>query len=224
MRKKNLFISVMTLLSFVMYSCSTNEEVYSCNPDADAWAKNNLKGINVMDREGWLKIDKPAYRKAAYAAFTAHQKQAFWIFKINEILKFDWSAEEKTHLLKLLSFITEKKDIFENGMDDEDEIWSYKWLKYGKEVLKWDKDVLFNIAMNGDRVTNVEKTSKNQSGIRLKTRTEHGGSQGSDPTCNCRVGKDDCQSDQECRKASVYYCNMTYCGFLYLHVCNGKCK
>lgn len=224
MKKKILFIGLLTALSFLMHACSANEEVYSCNPDADAWAKDNLKGIKEMSREGWLRIEKPAYRKAAYAAFTALQKQTFWITKINEILALDWSVEERTHLLKLLSFITEKMDIFEKGMDDEDEIWSYKWLKYGEDVLKWDKDILFNIAMNGDEVANVEETSFHQNITRLKTRTEHDESQGSDPTCNCRTDKNDCKSDQECRKASVYYCNMTYCGFLYLYVCNGKCK
>lgn len=226
MKEKILIISLLTL-SFIMHSCSpSNDEVYSCNPNADAWVKEHLKDIKSMDREEWLKIDNQSYKKAAYTAFTPIQKQTFWMKKLKETLELSWNNEEKEHLSKLLSFIENKTTIFETGMTDEDEIWSYKWQKYGEEVLKWDQNILFNITMNGDKIMDTKATVIHQDGThRLKTRSEHGDiGSGYDPTCDCRADKNDCESGLECRKASVHYCNMTYCGFLYLHVCNGKCK
>lgn len=82
MRKSLL---IVTILLLGMSSCQQDDElIYSCDPVEDAWAKENLDDIRVMTRANWLEIDD-SKKRVVYRAFSAEQKQDFWVEKIDKI-------------------------------------------------------------------------------------------------------------------------------------------
>ena len=159
MRQK--FIGVcLLLLSIGFFSCSQDDEVFSCDKSVNAWVKENLAEIVQMERPQWLNMGNINYQRAAYRAFTTEQKQALWIGKIQEVLKLDWTEQETKHIEYMLDFVTENLNIFQEKINQEDrdefEIEMYKLNEYAVEELGWKPELLYAI-INTPQSINSDK-------------------------------------------------------------------
>jgi hypothetical protein len=160
----------------VLFSCSQDaSEVYSCDEEVDAWVKENLADIRIMDREDWLKLDERV-KGPAFAAFTPQQKIDFWDNRFQEIIKLDWNENELAHLNLLHATLLENPSWFDSKkMEDEKiqeqfGIFTFKWMNYAMENLKWDKKKIGAIVSSGNRLIDKDghlEFSKNTN-IRLK--------------------------------------------------------
>ena len=73
-------------LSFVLFSCSQDEEVYSCNQEVNDWVKQHKSYIQSLNRSQWHELNI-SVAKPSYSAFTPSQKIAFWKDKFDEVLQ-----------------------------------------------------------------------------------------------------------------------------------------
>ena len=208
-----------------MYSCSSDNDIYSCDPDADEWAKENKNEIVKMNRSEWKQISlNEEYRMAAFRAFSPDQQQEFWIDKLEEVLELDWNTEERNHIQLLLNYV-QKTDIFHNGVSDEFEISTYRWLEYAKETLGWDSSTMYGICATGDKMLDKEGSLES-----LKSKNSHLLRSGSENWCACSQTSDWCDPLHEipgwvvsCNSDS---CDKTVkgCGTFFQFSCDGICK
>lgn len=217
MKKQIVYVFIL-LSSLALFSCEQNDEVYSCDPSVDSWVKQNLKEIQKMSRQEWLNTDEN-FSKAIYAAFTPEQKYDFWKDKITDVLTLNWNEREKRHIEKLIFFLDEHRSIFWTGVNEEIELFAYKWTEYGSQELSWDVDVLYAIAFSGnemiDKSGNLLKTQSNK--VRLKKQSES-------YNCDCHKGSlftctalEYCEQDNNCDVV------VNDCGFLWAFNCDGTC-
>ncbi|NLX65183.1 MAG: bacteriocin fulvocin C-related protein [Bacteroidales bacterium] len=234
--KLNVFkISFVAAMCLVLFSCSQDEIIYSCDEGADAWVKENLSDIVRMERAEWLEIGNIDYQRAAYRGYKPEQKQALWINKVNDVLSnIEWTQQERKHIENLLTVIKESPKVFENSAGQEEmdkvEIELYRWTEYAKEELKWTPELLYSLigtpeAMNsGKQLISGKKT-----GIRLKN-----GGESTQPDCDCNSSNLSEPGSSgnwfPCvavlhRCSTISGCNVTSwgCGNLWLYSCNGTC-
>lgn len=149
---------VCCIFLFVTFiSCLNEEEVYySCDSFTDAWVKDNLPMIRKMNRQIWLtypdSLSIPIYR-----AFTPEQKQRVWLEKLKEVIdRGGWSQQEYAHLVLMDSTLRASVCWFsDEGIEnnqlvyEEYKIFMYKWLRYCLDELKWNRNLILNIAFTG---------------------------------------------------------------------------
>ena len=132
---------VLLIVIFSVVSCSM-EEIYSCDKDANQWAKSNLIEIQQMSSADFLSIDNMVYQRAAYNAFTSNQRQSVWIEKLENVLKLDWTEKESQFIESMLEFVKVNSFIFSEELNEKDfekiEIELYIMAEYAFEELKWD--------------------------------------------------------------------------------------
>jgi len=237
MRQK--FISVcLLLLSIGFFSCSQDDEIFSCDKDVNTWVKENLADIEQMGRAQWLNMGDINYQKAAYRAFTPEQKQDLWIGKLNEILiNVAWTKEEAKHIEYMLGFVTEKLNIFQEKISlsledvDEFEIEMYKWKEYAVKELGWTPELLYAIintpqSLNSNRQIVIEEVSV----PRLRNSRE-GVSTGIDCDCNASALPPESSGDWFPCVRVIHRCNTSSgckktswgCGNIWWYECNGTC-
>ncbi|MDR0895719.1 MAG: bacteriocin fulvocin C-related protein [Prevotellaceae bacterium] len=220
MKKLFLALSLLGVIVFASACSSVDEPVYSCNSDVNAWVKANLSTIQQMDRNQWLQLGENV-KRASFIAFTAKQKQLFWEQKIEEILVFDWNANEKEHLERLLSMIKEHPQWFEDAYlrvesnRKEFEILTFKWADYARNQLGWSKDLVGNIIASGNRL--IDKTGKMEVNGNLVTPKTY-----SESSCNCSKESDWCSSDWKCKNSKCEI-KINACGTFWRHDCDGDC-
>jgi hypothetical protein len=213
-----------------MYSCSGEDDVFSCDPEANEWAKENLDDIRQMTRADWLNVSENLQR-AAYVAFTPEQKQSLWVGKLNEILRnVVWTPQEKTHIEYILSLISENSSLFDKNTNKEDldkiEIELYKWKEYAIEELGWTPMFLSSITttphfMNAERqiVVNETLVSRLKSGGETEcdcnSSSPSEGSSSGNWLCNHVFNR--CKTDSGCTKTSWG------CGDFWYSGCDGTC-
>ena len=227
MRKSLL---IVTILLLGMSSCQQDDElIYSCDPVEDAWAKENLDDIRVMTRANWLEIDD-SKKRVVYRAFSAEQKQDFWVEKIDKILlENQWEENESAHILLLKDSVKEHLNWFDaKGIEadektfDEFKIFAYQWLEYARNELKWDEFLIGAIVATGNDLVmengKVKNSMLSSNRVILKKREE---------VCNCKtsnvvfttcgpLSNSDCVSDS-CDE-------IRDCGFILSETCDGICK
>lgn len=225
--KKKILMFCFISIGVIMSSCS-NDEMYSCDPEANEWAKQNKSKIAEMNRSEWKQMTlKGEYRMAAFRAFSPEQQQSFWINKLEEVLNMNWSEKEKNHIQLLLNFCKET-DVFSKGVSDEFEIFAYKWLDYGRETLKWNSSTMYGICATGYKMLDKEGNLEIQ-----KTISSHllrNGNESGQGDCGCSQKSDWCDLFNEI-PGSVIGCNPDSCvitedgcGLLWQFACDGICK
>ena len=222
-------IVLLVVISSVV-SCSM-DDVYSCNEDANQWAKSNLTEIRQMSSAAFLEIGDLVYQRAAFHAFTLNQRQALWIEKLENVLKLDWTEQESMHIKSLIGLIKANPFIFSETRDEKSfekiEIELYRWKEYAYEDLKWDTKLLYGIIGTPQEMDeNKEIILKLPSSPSIKTRGE------SDCDCNgsfiwemessagwfpCNFFNHQCDTGSGCEETTWG------CGDFWQYKCNGTC-
>lgn len=215
---------LLLLLIFVVtfFSCGKEELVYSCDPDTDKWVKNNMELIQTMTRAEWTGLNENLIRPV-YRAFTPEQKKVFWVERLNEIQTFDWSTEEKKHIVKFIDFIKQYPNIFEGNIVENDDLYeifdrfTYEWMSCAEKELGWNKKLIYAIAADGHRLKNKEGDLEIKVVNRTSmTRTSR------EPDCHCSTSADFC-SNSRCISGD---CNISShgCGVVWVQTCDGLCN
>ncbi len=228
---KNYLCLVTMLLLLGLSSCEQDGELkYSCDPQEDAWARNNLEEIRIMTRADWLKVDD-SKKRVVYRAFSTEQKQIFWMEKIDKILLANqWEGDEVNHLLLLKEAVKNHLYWFNpEGIEadertfDEFKIFAYQWLEYARDELKWDEYLIGAIVATGNDLEFVNGNVVNNGGypkkVMLKNRAE--------AICDCKssnivfttcgsLQNSDCLTNRDCEE-------IRDCGFLTSETCDGIC-
>ncbi|MDR1339242.1 MAG: bacteriocin fulvocin C-related protein [Prevotellaceae bacterium] len=235
MKIKIVINTCIALMSLILVSCSQDEELFSCNKEINAWAKENMADIKQMSRKEWLEIGDINYQQAAYRTYSAEQKQTLWIGKISEVLNdIKWMPQEIQHIEVLLSIVKENSKVFESNVSQKNmdnlEVDLYRWKEYAIEELKWSPELLYALINTQEAMTSDKQIIRNRdSGMRLKA-----GGESSQPNCDCNsssvtseassgnwlpcvVGLHVCNIDSGCKATSIG------CGSLWLYGCNGTC-
>lgn len=215
---KLLNVTYYAALSLALLSSCTDDPIYSCDKYVDAWVKENINDVRLMDRNQWLLADA-SKSTAIYRAFSPEQKKQFWHDKFAEVKALDWSDESRAHIEKAEAFIQKHYSLFyKTKLSDDDldilEGFFYAWQKYGIEKLGWSKLTAQSIAACGYRVLDTQGTVAFPKLAALAK----------DYDCNCsrKVASDFCGYDQICKNVG---CSMADfgCGWILLQDCNGRC-
>lgn len=235
MKTKMLLLAVLASLFFV--SCTKDEPLYSCDPDADSWAKANKAEIGRMNRVNFLAVTNPDYQRAAFRVFSLKQKVDLWKGKFDELLKMGWSEKERAHIEQLytmldqLSFVWREeqaaKSKSEVEQDDEQiELAAYRWITYATEELGWKDELIYAIA--GTPKSLIDKNEPLQSISHPMKNTTTGSTTGTDDVktkdCNCRDGHMGCSPGQCVKGLDNCTEVVPGCGLIGLQRCNGRCK
>lgn len=230
--RKFIYGLLIFILSGYLISCES--DVYSCDPLADDWVKENLIEVQIMTRSSWLKLnERESVKKAAYVAFYPEIKKKFWADKIIEVINdFSWNEKEKDHLSLLLDYVN-KTDIFNRKEVSEDfELFVYKWNEYAVNELNWTRKLIYAITANGNRLLSKSGDTAGTSDeefdnkTRMKTNSEDSGY----PNCSCSQQSDWCDIFGEIPpwvlSCSGYNCKQQVkgCGTLWEFPCDGICK
>lgn len=228
MNKKLLFAGVI-LMSLLLSSCS-QDDVFSCNPEINDWAKSNKEEIRKMTRSEFLELPDAGYQRAAYAVLAPEKKIDLWKTKINETLLLNWKDAEKTHIRELLTMIDENPGWFasrkeksqaeKDAISDDIILKAAPWIEYAKEVLKWDNKQIYAIAGTPDRMLTNKGDIPEPSRARMRKARSEG-------PCECYDGRGDFCWTQFAGKGCTYgNCDENieaYCGWLWGEQCNGMC-
>lgn len=230
--KKLTVLSLVTVLVITLGTSCSKDVKYSCDPEVDAWAKENIEDIRTMTRTQFLDLSV-AYQQAAYSVFSADKKIDVWSAKCAELLELPWTDLEKDHINALLTLIKEndswwyqqeransKREL--EAIADEVMIKTYRWTEYAYETLGWDKDLVRAIIASPGQLMDTKgklRTGKNElsGSILIKTRGES--------TCDCSRSSDWCSGYNQCGKGCIRG-NTPYdwvCGTFLMYRCDGVC-
>ncbi|WP_029904861.1 bacteriocin fulvocin C-related protein [Prevotella sp. 10(H)] len=228
--KIKLLSIFIVLCGFGLFSCSGDDEYYSCDPEANEWAKDNLDDIRKMTRSEWLNVDVDL-QKVAYLAFTAKQKQVFWLEKTNEIMALGWSDMEAEHLKKAYNFFNNNLDFFDDDIPSEQilkeaDIFFYKWSEFAKDRLGWNDNLISSMYMEGYKLLDKEGNMEiaQISTKRLKFYSE---SSKCDCLTNPTIGQpESCNknNNKQCMGVQVSICKgKKGCSWAWQTDCDGRC-
>lgn len=227
MKRRKPFIGALIIIALTFFTaCSQEEPSYSCNPQANAWVKNNIKKVRSMDRQGWKKLDA-TYRLGAYRAFTPKQKLDFWKGKFQELNQMQWNSAEKIHLAKALAFIVGHADFFSDQkltdeQLDELELFFHKWKDHAIKHFGWSEQLCNSIIADGNSVLN-KKGDIDTYDLNFQPSTPGASIGPTKRDCDCSAKADFCYGVGPCVKTST--CNETDfgCGYVWLMDCTGRC-
>jgi len=220
---KKVFFLLIVVISFA--SCA-KDETFSCDPDANKWAKENYAAIQQMSRVDFLSIGNLVYQRAAYNALTPDQRQSFWIEKMEKVLRIEWTEQESQHIQSLFELIKANVFMFSEKRDENDfekiEIELYRWTEYAQEELKWDRSLLYAIC---GTLQEMNEDKKIDTYLQISPNVKNRGE-----SCECSETSDWCNDgimptniNVKCKKGVCEYSSLG-CGFFLLYDCNGKCE
>ena len=225
MKQKIIYIC-MLFVSLAFFSCSSDEEGYSCNKEINVWVKENLSVIREMTRNDWLNLDENI-KRAAYTAFTPEQKFLFWKEKMNEVLTLDWNEAEVILIELMYKTISNNPqwfaiDFLKNEEAYESfELFIYKWVE-NAENLGWNNSVIGSMIASGNKMLNTKGElliSDTSSIIRLKNNAEE--------PCDCLLNNsfmfNKCPAPFCSSKLLCDEDNAERCGALWTVKCDGLC-
>lgn len=212
--------SVVLLMITLLSSCN-QDIVYSCDKSTNDWVYDNLNTIQVMTRSDWNRIEEKL-KIPVYRAFTIEQKVAFWNEKLTDVLLFEWSDNEKTHIQSLITFINEHQH-FLNGyalLSDKEkntfDLYFHQWISTAKNNFKWNRKLLYAILASGHSLLDNKGTlaiSPNRKTLLSSTESD----------CNCSTESDWCSPNSwDCQNTLCVETNHG-CGTLLVYGCNGRC-
>jgi hypothetical protein len=228
MKVKVIINSCIIVMCFAFFSCSQDEEAYSCNKEVNVWVKENLSDIQQMSRSEWINIGNIESQRAVYRVFTPEQKQALWEGKIREVLNnVEWTQQETKHIEELLSLITNNSSIFEDQENnDKVEIDLYKWKEYAIEELEWTPEVLYALIYTPESMTPDKQIAVVINSVsRLRSGSE------SNCDCNGSTSPPESSGDYFMCTRGIHQCNTGSgctstswgCGQFWSYTCNGTC-
>lgn len=226
----------LIMLIFTLFACTTEDHVYSCDPEVNEFIKGNLSEIQSLSRSEFNKISKNI-QPAMFAAMPTGKKQMMWEEKTNEVLKLDWTNKERQHIELLLQEIKSNYKWYEDPILYEDEIdtFAYKWLSYANDELQWDQSTVYHIGFclnpiikNEGKTMFLEEENNEieTNNFIIKTRVEYPDVPAT-VKCTCRESEGDYYTScgatklMECKK---WNCIAVFgCGLAFQQVCDGGC-
>lgn len=215
----------------MMCACTDTEDIrYSCDDSINEWVVGNIRKIQKMNRDEWLKLN-PDKGIACYGAFSPSQKVIFWKTKFSEVKELNWSESEINHIVQLEEYVDGHINIFNRGLSDSerDELdeFCYKWMNYAQENFGWTMKTIWGITMTGfsliDKEGNVVLSDVHDS-ITMEGPQRLPSPK---PNCDCSTGEDFCNFLRpyylECVKKD---CDSTTsgCGWFWIDDCDGRCE
>lgn len=226
-----IIISAISLcLLGLLVSCNNDELVYSCDKDIDTFIKKDLSTYSNIAREDWKDLPD-SLKIPVYRTFSPGKCKSFWKEKEAELMKLQWSNEERTHILQLYSKIEE--DLFTPSYFENESLalqWNnflIQWVTYALEVLKWDYAMLYTISATGEEYTEayVENLRYNFNQDSISNAPPGGGGLSSNE-CTCRSWMY-CQflspTEMTCKKGNCKETNHG-CGVIWTSSCDGQCE
>ena len=223
------FLFLVMLLSSALYACSPEQDrMFSCDDNIEAWIRENLEEIRTFSRAQFLRTagwDRE-WEISLLMAVTTEQRRHFWMEKMEETLRLEWSERERAHIQSMIDF-AKIMDIFDFTKDPprEVEIFEYKWINYALEELGWSRHTLYAVAMTLQPFTetmqwleqllkdNTRQLLENSTNNVSNVNTRSGGN------CVCRTSFD-CPMSRECVHGGCW--EQRRCAPL-LALCTGVC-
>lgn len=224
-------------------SCHKYEGYFSCDPEVNEWAYQNLTEINKMSYEGIAQLSSMEYQRASYRALYPSLKTKFWEERLADILEMNWNKAEREHLTLLLELINEngsnwfdgranaKSDIEREAIINDFEIKTYRWKEYAKDVLGWDENILYAVLATPAKIFDTKGTlvisdNKMSYASIIKTRSENPGSGVME--CECSQRSDWCLGNTSCVDEPCVEIPVGFlpdgCGTLLYYKCDGMCR
>lgn len=91
---------VFLSLLFILFSCDKEEEVYSCNPKINEWAKKYKNEFADISREQLVQVPI-RYQNAIYQTLLPEKKLAFWQEKLDLVLIQENESKIREEVIKL---------------------------------------------------------------------------------------------------------------------------
>lgn len=215
--QKHVLISL--LLSFLVINCKKTEIVYSCDSQINTIVKSGIKEFSQSSLKEFLEYDFEL-QKAIYRSFSNEKKINFWLEKLDSVIIYMGSKEEKDHIEKLKTIIVTQIS-FDSDLDSENYINQLQiideWLKYAREDIGWSNHkihfIAYSLCISESQYSQFLEDFQN--------------SVLSPPTnaCKCSLESDDCgtlSSGGQCISSSCVQ-SASGCGFLWLFACDGYC-
>lgn len=223
-------IVMFLLLVIGIASCQQEEPIYSCDLETNDWVKTNLEEIRSMNKSTFLNITNPVKAKGAYRALTSSQKESFWLDKLTNTMRLDWSDAEKSHINSLITFI-KSNNVFGDKKTEAEiekiEEFLFLWIKNGINNLNWNKSIIYSVCGTLEEVCDTKGTlPQNKEKVIINN-----------STCQCSTKSDFCGDiygripDTGSIPVVVAVCEETGCtkttsgcGALLLYSCTGNCN
>ena len=150
---KNIIVLFLAALFISSCNNSKNKSVSKLSEppnEVAQWVKNNNDTI-IRLREYFITNIKDKRQADTWTnTLTPNQKRLLWVGKVLEVLKFDWTEQERKHIQSLLEFMI-VNPIFEDSDIKKETLvmvnqWGEDWAKYAIENLEWDTNHLYAIA------------------------------------------------------------------------------
>ncbi|MBC8753251.1 bacteriocin fulvocin C-related protein [Kordia sp. YSTF-M3] len=100
-------ILLILVAQFFLIGCNQEEVCYSCDESVDAFVKENLKAIQLMNRADIINYSKEKQR-GIYRALSADKKKEIWQDKFVQINSLDLSDGERALMNKFQEFVNKK--------------------------------------------------------------------------------------------------------------------
>lgn len=220
-RKKivlSLFVIAFFCISVTLVSCNgTSGECEFDRVYTEVLAKK-VEYENIT-RSKWLELPD-SLKRAVYTVMKPEVKYDFWIEKMDETEKLEWTDDERAHVDLLRSFIIKHPKLFEKGfLLDEANSKEFKgfieeWRLISKEKFGWSNSMQYCIAAYGDVIT-TQMFKELKDGLSFDRVGNY---------CECSSNSDwcsngTCNSNERCSADAV-----DGCGTLWLFRCNGICN
>ena len=213
------FLVLAMLLSSSLYACSSSDSedmVFSCDENIEAWIRENLDEIRTFNREQFLRTagGNTEWYISLFNAITPKQRRAFWIEKLQETLLLDWSERERGHIQSVLNFF-KQTEIFIRELSTEETKFLYSWEKYAEEELNWCNAIIHSISFTLHPVINTT------GGLQIiGSDTNRPFTRSGNVSCGCRPG--DRGTSARLRCAADGCSQVVGCGSWGLSMCTGR--
>ncbi len=134
-----LFYILVFLCTIFIISCNKDENVYSCNPQVNEWAKKYKNSFVDITRSQLVQIPRK-YQMAVYRTLPPEKKLAFWKEKLEIESANETSLEIKSRISELEASL--KIEYYNLGQKDSIPIEHRSYLD------NWEKDLLLNFKMD----------------------------------------------------------------------------
>lgn len=214
----SLFIVSFIYISIALTSCSTSNS--ECEFDR-VYTEVLSKKVEYenMPRSKWLELPD-SLKRAVYTVMKPEVKYNFWIEKMDETEKLEWTSDERAHVNLLREFIVKHPLLFEKGflLDEKhlEEFNSFidEWRIVSKEKFSWSNSMQYCIAAYGDVITDKM----------FKELKDGATFNGVGNYCECSSYSDWCFSGTCNDKERCSTDAVDGCGTFWLFRCNGKCN
>ena len=220
MKKIFYWTAIAVILLQVVTACSKEEKFYTCDPETDAWVKNNLTEIQLMHRQD-LQPFSDEQQRGCFRAFTPEQRYKVWIDKLIHVGNLNLSRDKVQHIDVLIAKMKvnwyDEKAREDTTFSAEIDNFIQQWIADAYK-LGWTRNEIGGIVATLREVEIKDNTIVLKNSPDLDSTED--GDKGIIYDCECSLRSDWCWWST-CKNK---ICDKTgWCGTLFLYECNGMC-